>query len=428
MKLSHKLSLSFSYFRKHLNRYIFLLISLSIGFAVITVVSSVSRGMAGALHQAARSHYGGDLFIISYDKSHGNKMHLSQPEAVEKALVASGIEYKRLQKRIGYYRDGMLYHDGNSAGQKNVYGEEWGNEDFSHLHIVDGSLDELSEEGSIVISEAVADELECGAGDEVILKGATLTGQKNSVRLIVKAVFRDKSIFGYYKSYTGIEDMRKLLNFEADAVSQYGLYLDKPADEEDLKHLHTLLGQELNTAELLNNKEDLTRQLEGVSWKGEKIFLIPLGIYVSQVDEMLTAMDMISYFLYIMVALIILVSVFISYQLVIRDRLGEIGTLRAIGMEQNTVRSILILETGWLYILGVALGALLTIPGFWILGHLNYDALPGFELFLRQGRLIPEITTVQVILNMGLLALILLPASLIPSYRASRTVLIEALT
>ncbi|MBF9014409.1 MULTISPECIES: FtsX-like permease family protein [unclassified Oceanispirochaeta] len=429
MAAHHTLTLSISYFKKHLNRYIFLLISLSIGFAVITIMSSLSMGMTDTLHNSARGHYGGDLFIISYDKDHGNKMHMSEPELVKDLLENTGLEYDLLQKRINYYREGILYFNGEGVGQKNVYGVEWEDEDFSALDIVEGSTDDLILDQSIMISETVASELGCKIGDSIILQGNTLSGQKNTVSLVLRAVFRDTSIFGYYKSYVPLKELASLLRFSEGDISSYGIYKQEGSfSSEDIKRVHTALSDNLDTAPLLENKEDLTRQLDRTQWTGERYFIIPLSLYISQVDDLLTAIDLVSYFLYIMVALIILVSVAVSYQMVIRERLSEIGTLRAIGMNRTTIMTILVLEALWLFGLSLLMGALLSIPGFGILSLIDYSALPGFELFLQKGRLVPLFTIKSVVLNILLLGLILIPAAVIPSYRASRYPLIEALT
>jgi len=306
---------------------------------------------------------------------------------------------------------------------------DWGQEDFSSLDIVEGSLLTLSEPGSIMISETTAKELGCRVGDDIVLQGSTLTGQKNTVTLVLKAVFRDQSLFGAYKSYVPLDSLGSLMQFGDGEISSLGLYLNHgELAEEELQRFHSILSAKLDTAPLLYNKEDLTTQLDRVSWKGERTFLIPLAIYISQVDELLLAMDLISYFLYIMVAVIILVSVNISYQLILRDRQGEIAALRSIGLRKADTLFLLLLEAFWLFLLGLLSGALLSLPGFALLSVLDTSRIPGFELFLQQGRLMPRFSLSAVALNIGLMGIILLPAALIPSLTAANRKLTAGLS
>ncbi len=434
MKLKNKIHLSSLYFRKHFRRYLFLMAALSFGFAVITVMTSLSAGMTGSLHEAALRHYGGDLVLIGYNFERGKKMQIPRAGAVEAlldhAVEKTNLEVRKTLKRINYFRDGALYFSGHMVRQKNVLGIDWEQErDFlSAMHLIQGSVDELIQRDSILISEAVARQLNCRMGDDLVLKADTLTGQHNTGTFIVRGIFRDTSIFGYYKCFVGLDRMNSLLNYGEGDVSSFGLVLeDREIEEEELNRLYTALSGSLPMAPPITAKEDLTYQLDHVSWSGIRYFLVPLSVYVSQVDELLLAMDLLSYFLYVIMALIILVSISVTYRVILRERTREIGTMLSMGLHRRDAVGILCLEAFWLFLLALLAGALLAAILIQILTLLSYSRIPGFELFLRRGRLVPSFSLKTAAGNIFLLLGITLPAVLVPSLRVSRMALTRAL-
>jgi len=77
-------------------------------------------------------------------------------------------------------------------------------------------------------------------------------------------------------------------------------------------------------------------------------------------------MNITSYVVFAMIVLIVLVSVNVTYKLVIYDRIREIATLRAVGMQKRTVRAILLTEAFYLFIIslvgGLILSAIFLLP------------------------------------------------------------------
>jgi putative ABC transport system permease protein len=83
---------------------------------------------------------------------------------------------------------------------------------------------------------------------------------------------------------------------------------------------------------------------------------------------------------------IIVVGVSNTYRMIVRERVREIGTLRAIGMQARAVRSLFLWEAVLLALTGIGGGLLLGLVflfGATLLDLSNYGAL---LMFLKQGR------------------------------------------
>jgi ABC-type antimicrobial peptide transport system permease subunit len=121
-----------------------------------------------------------------------------------------------------------------------------------------------------------------------------------------------------------------------------------------------------------------------------------------------------------MMLVIILVSVAVTYRLILHERAREMGVMRAIGFYGGDLRLVL-----WVEI--VALGAISLFAGFllaWILSRaaalLSFSWFPSFEIFLKEGRLSVLFLPETVFLNVVLIFIVLITAVLFPSFYVSK--------
>jgi len=422
VKIGNKITLALKYFLGHYRRYTFLILAISFGFAIITVMTSLSEGMYNNVHKAAQQHYGGQLIVLGFHKQYGNLGLIKDDEAVKKAVDALEIKPDRSVKRTLYFADGFLYFAGNSSRQKNVYGIDFDveSEEFASLDYDSGSAEGMGDSNGILISKLVADQLEARQGDDIVLKVRTKTGQFNTGTFIVRGIFRDESLFGYYKCYVDRRQLNELLAFDSDDYSSMGLFYENPEDvNEQSLLLYNQLEKTLPMAPVIGKKEEYSFELDR-HWEGIRHFVMTLELFVSQVTELLQAMELISYFLYIMISLIMLVSISVTYKLIIHERTAEIGTMRAMGIQRMDIMGILILEASFVFLISLVAGFLLSAFILWIVSLLPFSFIPGFEVFMSNGRLLPAFTITDILSNILLLVLIIFPALWIPSYRASR--------
>jgi putative ABC transport system permease protein len=154
-------------------------------------------------------------------------------------------------------------------------------------------------------------------------------------------------------------------------------------------------------------------------WDGIKVFLYTLPVYLSEISDLLNAMNIITYFLYGMMLLIILVSAIVTYRLILHERTREMGIMRAIGFYGSDLRLVLWTEVIALGIISLIAGFLLARVLSWALSLFSFSWFPSFEIFMKNGSLAALYLPGTVLVNVVSIFLVLFIAALFPSFRVS---------
>ena len=413
MNSKTKILISSKYLKTHFKRYLFLLAAIVFSFTIITVMNSVFEGMYRNVYNSAKNHYGGELIVLGFDKESGNMGIIRDEKKIIEAAENTGYKYNRIIKRTSFFADGMLYFAGNSSRQKNVTGVDFENEKkyFESLDLIDGNIGELDNTNSIIISDIVAEKLKVKTGDDIVLKTRTIKGQANTGNFIVKAVFKDRSIFGFYKCFIDIKHLNNLLQLDEKECSTIGFTFDKSKTAEKMSFsLYSELeskGFPLST--VIKDKNDYKYQLEK-NWNGTRYFVMTLSLFVSQIDELLTAMRYISYFIYLSVSLIILVSISVTYKIIINERTGEIATMKAIGFKKKDVYQLFLFESIMIFLVSLFTGMFISLILLKLLSIVSFSSIPGFGIFLIKSHLTPVITFKSLTFNIMIMIFITFPS------------------
>jgi ABC-type lipoprotein release transport system permease subunit len=421
-KFSALLKLGIKYLYCHRRRYGFLLAALVFGFAIVTFITSTRDGMYDNVYYSAQSHYAGDIVAVGYD-SQSNINHLGQTEisAVLEAAGESGIAPKYGVLRTILGDRGVVYFNGNSILQKYVVGCDWEAEAhlFSKMNFTLPPEPVIGDDG-IILSEPVAKELGAAMGDSVILETDTRKGQKNTGVFIVRGIVRDSSIFGWYKVYISRLTLNRLVLFDDGDCSTIGFFLDRPSDAEKKRiRLRDVLAEKIQTGPIVHDRDELA--VETIrTWSGVKVFIYTLPVYLSEISDLLGAMNIVTYFLYGMMLIIILVSAAVTYRLILHERAREMGVMRAIGFYGRDLRLVLWVEVIVLGVISLFAGFLLACVLSRAASLLSFSWLPSFEIFMKNGKLSVIYLPDTVFINVTLIFLVLVFAVFFPSLRASK--------
>jgi len=427
MKIFQLIQLSFKYLCRNLRRYFFLLLAIGFGFSIVTLITSLKDGMADSVYYSAQSHYAGDIMIAGYRNDTRSQQRITETEKVIQAIHNANIDPVRIVQRTIFGMPGALFFNGISVMQKYIIGLDWENETdyFASLNWVvpmEGSLGK----NDIIISEPVARELNARTGDQLILEMETITGQKNTGVFIVKAIVRDSTIFGYYKCYLLRHVLNELVQFSPQECSIFGIYLrDRSLTEKAKLSLQREMEKLVQTSSLANDRKEFRENRRGQKWPGIRHFVLTLDVMISEISDLLRAMNILTYFLYTMMLLIILVSASVTYGLILRERTREIGTMRALGFQETDVQVILLFEVFFLCVFAIIAGYFLAILFAWVVSFLPFSWMPSFEIFMKNGRLQAEFLPKTQFLNISLVLCILLPAVWFPAFSMSRNPLPE---
>ena len=412
------------YLYRYRRRYGFLLAALIFGFTIITFISSAKDGMYDSVYYAAQSNYAGDIIAVGYDNGSDQYYHHMGRNEINGILSASdraGINPRYTVLRTLNGSDSIVYYNGAAVQLKNLIGCDWENE--AHLFgkmSFEEAPGPITGDDAIILSAPTAQQLGAKTGDRITLEVLTRGGQKNTGMFIVRGIVQDTSLFGYFKAYVSRLSLNRLLLYDDGDCSTIGFFLDNPASaEHDRKLLQNAMPGDVQLGPLVYNRDEMARERDR-PWSGTRIFLYTLPVYLSEISNLLNAMNIITYFLYAMMLLIILVSASVTYRLILHERTKELGTMRVIGFYGGDLRLVL-----WTEIL--VLGFISLISGFiaarilsWAVSFLSFSWFPGFQIFLKNGKLTAMYLPGTTLINVLSIFLILFAVALFPSLRVSR--------
>jgi len=416
------INLGLKYLKRYRRRYAFLFAALVFCFAIVTFITSSKDSMYRNVYYSAQSHYAGDIIAVGQDKAYEYTFHLKdyQITNILDAVNESAINPAHIIKRTYFNNVGIVYFNGMSIVQKYIIGCDWEKEahlfskmDFSSS--ANGSL----EDDSIIVSEPVAQQLNAKIGDIITLEVYNLWGQKNTGQYKVSGIVKDYSIFGYFKVYVSRLSLNRLMFIDDEECSVIGFFFKNPSDaEEKRQRLQRSLAQRIEMGPIVYNREE--RDAEMVKdWEGSKVFLYTLPVYLSEIASLMDAMDILTYLLYGIMLIIILVSASVTYRLILHERTREIGVMRSIGFYSNDLKLVLWTEITILGFISIVSGFLLSVIFSIAASFISFSWFPSFEIFLRNGRLTALFLPGTVVINIILTLIILILTVIFPANRAS---------
>ncbi|MDR2602765.1 MAG: FtsX-like permease family protein [Spirochaetaceae bacterium] len=444
MRAAEAFKLSLKYLIRHRKRYFFLFCALSFGFCAVTVIMSIKDGMERNVFLSAQSHYSGDVVVMGRDAESEISGHISNEyiQIINSAVLRSKKTPVKQIMRTQYFGDANLFHDGENVTAKYILGVDWEAEaDYINALSYDSRIDfevknsklkkapplKLTEE-SILLSQPLAEKINARAGDKIILEVENAAGQMDTAYFVAAGVFKDNSIFGFYKCFTSRARLNALSGFKPDECSVIGLYFTGEKEAEEARaDLQKNLEGKLQISGYTRNRAEWRGEL-AKNWDGIMIFLLSLPVFLTEVTDILSSINLISFILYIMMLMIIFVSAAVTYRLIFHERIKEIGAMRAIGFSSGAIVAVLALETAFLSIVSIASGFILALIVNKCFSFVSFSWIPGLDTFLEGGRLSVVYKTKIVLLNASAVFVMLSLAVLPPAFRLSRSPLALMLT
>jgi putative ABC transport system permease protein len=433
MKYIKMFELAIKYLVRYRRRYLFLFIAMGFGFSLITFITSVKDGMTENVYLTAQSHYAGDLIVTSYDSeiNNGNRIKGPEAEIITKVIHDSTLDPEKIMYRTTYNRRGTIYYNGTGILLRYVTGVDWENEKdfFESVTYQTPPIAPFDiDDDTMILSSPVAEQLGLRVGDSVLLEQPTIDGYKNTHMFIVRAIIQDESLFGYYKAFVSRKTLNNIIGYDENACSSIGLlFPNRNNISAKERILHNELVKYIQMGPLVSTEEERVAARSG-TWDGTLFLVLTLGVHLSEVAELIGALNLITYFLYVVMLLIIFVSASVTYRLILYERTREIGTMMALGFYGTDVRTILIFETIGLGIISLIAGFILSVIAGWSLSFFSFASIPSFEIFTKDGNLVPLYLFRTIMTNVIAVFCILFPAVWFPVYRSSKSPLPEMLS
>lgn len=192
--------------------------------------------------------------------------------------------------------------------------------------------------GAGIVSKGLAEMLGAKPGESLVAFSMTMAGQTNALDLGLL------DIWDTHQAETNDKTLRVPLDYlqkllDTDGVSRLVVMFREKPDVDKVR------------AELLPRLKQAGFDVEIQTW-------VERSVFYQQVRSM---MDMMFTFLTLIVVVVVLMSILNTLSTSVMERVREIGTLRALGLERGGIIRLFAIE-GWLLgVMGSVLGAILTL-------------------------------------------------------------------
>lgn len=299
--------------------------------------------------------------------------------------------------------------------------------------------DFASDPNGVAVPKDIAEYFGLTIGDELVLSTRTRFGAFNTGILVVRGIYTSDNYFARDLMLTHFDFLRSLDLAEADASTSVYVYLprsDKLADKRDLL-ASTLSKAGFDVSSPKTDNEAIaaitaasTRYEEDKEGRDRVMLkLATLDEVLGIVRTALAAVNGVGAFIALVMLFVIAVSIFINLRMTINERLREIGTMRAMGVEASLVTTLFVTESVLLAIMfsvaGAGLAAIVAIimrygPTFPPGGNLG--------IFLDRGRLALSPGFDAMLGVVAVIALFAAFFSFFPARRGGAVPPVEALT
>lgn len=345
--------------------------------AVLVGMMSLTAGVATEQRQAVRTLLSGDVNVGGFFKVHPDTLapvigDARRVRAVVEPLLPAGCglrERGRGQAIVGAGR-----HRGRSFMMSLDVKQEQGS--LGLIPLETGSLEALDRPRTVALSASLAERLRVRVGDMATLFAEMVGGKRNALDLEVVAITANAGFLGEAAGILVSNDtLRELSGFRPESASVLQFMCGEGTDLDALDgSLRQVLRQEGfqvlpasheaygDKAGPLLRENWAGQRLDVSNWEDESSFLS----FVTDGLRALTAL------VGLIAIAVVMVGLFVSLNVSVRERTREVGTLRAMGMHRRSVVGLFVLEGLSMGLLGSGTGALVAS----LLGVLLRGAIP----------------------------------------------------
>ena len=418
--------------------------TLGINYAIVTLILvllfSFSQGAKVNIFNSLTKASAGHITITGRYAKDGRVYAGIQrtSEIVETAKAALGTEAKVLPR---YQVQSALYFGGLSK-RLSFAGIDTGIDDMfeSQLKFISGGWDDyVADPNGVAVPKDTAEYFGLQLGDEVVISSRTRFGAFNTGILKVRGIYSTENYFAQSLMFTHFEFLRNLDLAEAD--SSTSLYVYVPSTERLGEKRDNLSAALLANGFEPSSPKDNSEAIAAVSaastkYEEDKEGRDRVMLKLTTIDEalgivatVLAAVNATGALIAAIMLFVIAVSIFINLKMSISERLREIGTLRAMGVEASGVTSLFVFESVILAFIFSGIGAIFAVIIASLFRYVIILPAAGeIGLFLDAGHLvlIPRFVDVLAIVMviMGFSALF----SYFPARKGGRIPPVEALT
>lgn len=379
-----------------------LAIAIAFGFFVVTVIDGLTTGMVGNLEKQMTQLAGGTILIQGLEKTpsleEGKKSHVAaivrDKNYIRNLIEENHINYESLS--CYSMSSGQLIFEGKKAIVQ-MYGRDLTDPTLiDSFQFVEGGVENFNDPHALVINDKTAESLNLSVGDTLLFTTTTIYDQNTVDDFTVAGIYKSNSILNALQVYTHLETLNKLIEIPEDGYSTFTFFLKNSKEQNKVA---MLLEQKIredginvtNRVEAIktnpsNIGKGIEKQIynEDNQWEGTMYAVETIDDEIPQIKQIMSVVHTVTTVILIVILLIVMVGVSNTYRMVLYERIREIGTMRAIGMDGKSTGSVFTTEAVILCIIGACLGIILAGIVMFII-HLIPISSDALSLFLHNG-------------------------------------------
>ena len=410
--------------------------AIAFGFLIITLVNSFTAGLALSAQDNFSHAFGGHIYFTGTQVSdRGSEISVIQDtRVVDAALDILKDQVSSVHRRS--QTTGSLIVGAKVQRQK-VEGVNFQDEkDFrQNLQVASGSLDNLDDPRSIILSQEAADKLGVKIGEALIFKTPTVSGQQNLGDFILVATYTGQSGFGMSSAFASLETVNQLIGLEKGQFQSVNVYLKdmNSIDQATLTAYNFLKTQGPVASREKDPNEDTMmssmRSMMGGTgpralaeddrWVGTKYQITNLNDIMASLLMIIQTINAIGFSVFIILLIITMVGIMNSYRMVMVERTGEIGTMRALGVQKSGIRDIFLWEGFFIALGGALAGLTLALLVVFFTGLVDFGSSSFLSFFMKKGHINFHLNPGEILKNLGILVALSMVAVFWPARSAS---------
>lgn len=400
-----------------------LAIAIAFGFFVVTTIDGLTSGMVGNLEEMIIQMAGGTVLVGGFEKppvaneNEKSKYYtiIRDKDFVRNLVEQSDIRYEYLSCYT--QSTGRFMFNGKKA-ISNVYGRDFSEPEFlNSFRFLQGGGELLNREDAVIISDSMADSLNVQVGDQLIYACTTIYGQNNVADFTVAGIIKSNSFINGMQTYVHIETLNKITAVPEGGYSYLSLYLKNKRDQHKaaLKIEKMIIEnggicathEEARKISPKNIDRGLDKQIIGDEyvWEGTKYGVETVDEAIPALKSVMGIVHTVTTIILIVILLIVMIGVSNTYRMVLYERIREIGTMRALGMNGKDTGRVFTFEATILCLLGAVFGLIFSLIAMAIIHAIpiNNESL---QFFLEKGRFSFVLSAGTIILQYVLLMIL----------------------
>ncbi|MFP4444117.1 MAG: ABC transporter permease [Spirochaetia bacterium] len=410
--------------------------AIAFGILIVTVINGFTGSFVNNVGENFSQLLAGHIFIDGVEKEPGEEpvSVIRDDQPILETVNELDIPVKYLTRRSQF--NGILIFQGETVSQ-NIVGLRWGDENYfvDRQLLLEGTVEEIiNDRRSIVVSKDVAEALNVELNDRILVKLRTVKGQQNVGDFVIAGITYDPGLFGSISAYSHLDYVNSLLDIPESQYMTLGIFLeDLKYSNESGRAVYQALQEKLDMfprqteSEEENAIEALMNAPEEEEWTGTRYRLFTINDVMDEVQQIVDILNQAGLIILLILLVIIMVGITNTFRMIMYERIKEIGTIRALGMQRSEVKILFLLEALFLSLAGVIIGFVFAGTAMFILSRIFWGFDSPIYLLLENGYMTFSLPLGQTLINIAVVMGLTLLAAFFPTRKASNMAPVDAL-